>query len=115
MTAQEQNDLTLHDEAILDELYNLYSSFAETKGPANTWDEVNALHDELCALDGGNLLPGIAEEDAERLSAAGRLCALILPRTELMSREFYQEWFVKGHRDEKRRSGLKSTDAAEKS
>ena len=64
MTAQEEDDLTPHDEAILDELYNLYSAFAEIKGFANTWDEVNALHDELCALDGGNFLPGIAEEDA---------------------------------------------------
>ncbi len=66
-------------------------------------------------LDGGNLLHRITEEDTERLSAAGRLCALIVPRNELMSREFYQQWFVKGHRDENRRSRPKSTDAAEKS
>ncbi len=98
-------DLTPHDEAILDELYNLYSAFAEIKGPANTWDDVNALHDELCGLDGGNLLPGITEEDAERLSPTGRLCALILPRSELMSREFYKEC----------RSRAKSTEASEKS
>jgi hypothetical protein len=110
-----RGELTPHDEAILDKLYNLYSAFAEIKGPANTWDEVNALHDELCALDGGNLLPGLSEEDAEQLSAAGRLCALILPRTELMSRDFYQEWFVKGHRDEERRCRPKSTGASEKS
>ena len=115
MTAQEEDDLTPYDEAILDELSNLYSAFAEIKGPANTWDDVNALHDELCGLDGGNPLPGIAEEDAERLRPAGRLFALILPRSELMSCKFYQEWFVKGQRDEKGRSRAKSTEASEKS
>ena len=114
MNAQEEDDLTPHDEAILDELYNLYSAFAEIKGPANNWAEVNALHDELCDLAGGNSLPRITEEDAARLSPAGRLCALILPRSKLMSREFYQEWSVKGHRDETRRSA-KSTGASEKS
>ena len=51
------------------------SAFAEIKGPANTWDEVTALHDELRDLAGGNRLPSIADEDAERLSPAGRLCA----------------------------------------
>jgi hypothetical protein len=115
VTAQKRYGLTPHDEAILADLYNLYSAFAEIKGPANTWGEVNALHDELCALDGGNLLPGIAEKDAERLSPAGRLCALILPRSKLMSREFYREWFVKGHRDEKRCRRPESTEAPEKS
>jgi hypothetical protein len=114
-TTQKEDDLTPYDEAILNELYNLYCAFAEIKGPAQTWDEVNALHDELCALDGGNLLPGITDKEAERLSPAGRLCALILPRTELMSREFYQAWFVKGHRDEKRCRRPKSAEASEKS
>ncbi len=69
-------DLTPHDLAILDELYNLYSAFAEIKGPANTWDEVNALHNELCGFDGSNPLPGIAEQDVERLRIIGHSIVL---------------------------------------